>query len=101
MTEPMSVARAVALARDPDDAVREALSTDPAAPAEALALLADDPSPAIRANLLAHPGVPADLRYQVHAGLSAEAAAGDREAENALAWVRYQRSGRTACDRPE
>lgn len=97
----MSVARGVALARDPDDAVREALSTDPTAPAEALALLADDPRPAIRANLLTHPAVPADVRYQVHASLSAEAAAGDRAAENALAWLRFTRSDRTACDRPE
>ncbi|WP_367127089.1 hypothetical protein [Saccharothrix sp. HUAS TT1] len=101
MNEQMSVARGVALARDPDDSVREALSTDPAAPAEALALLADDPSPAIRANLLTNSAAPADLRYQVHASLAADAAAGDREAENALAWVRYDRSGRTACDRPE
>ncbi|WP_141982868.1 hypothetical protein [Saccharothrix saharensis] len=89
MTEPMSAA------------AREALSTDPSAPADAVAALADDPSPVIRANLLTNPAVPADLRYQVHASLAAEAAAGDREAENALAWVRYDRSGRTACDTPE
>ncbi|MFC6088859.1 hypothetical protein [Saccharothrix lopnurensis] len=100
MTEPLSASDAAALARDPDDAVREALSTNPAAPAGALALLADDPNPAIRANLLVHPNAPADLRYQVHAGLRADAAAGDREAENALAWLRYDRSGRNACDRP-
>lgn len=97
----MSVARGVALANDPDDAVREALSTNPSAPAEALALLADDPRPAIRANLLTNPAAPADVRYQVHASLSADAAAGDLEAENALAWVRYDRSGRTPCAKPK
>ncbi|MGM1062086.1 hypothetical protein [Saccharothrix sp. Mg75] len=69
--------------------------------AETLAALADDPRPDIRATLLLDPDVPAGLRYQVHAALSAEAAAGDREAESALAWVRFSRSGRTACDRPE
>ncbi|MFD7658447.1 hypothetical protein ACFV4N_31115 [Actinosynnema sp. NPDC059797] len=80
-----------------DEAAREALSTDPATPAESLVLLADDPSPAIRANLLTHPNAPADLRYQVHAGLRADAAAGDHEAETALAWLRYDRSARNAC----
>ncbi|MBY8851320.1 hypothetical protein [Saccharothrix longispora] len=70
-------------------------------PAEALAALADDPSPDIRASLLLRPDTPAELRYQVHAALAAEAAAGDRAAENALAWVRLSRSGRTACDGPE
>ncbi|MFC5052968.1 hypothetical protein [Saccharothrix xinjiangensis] len=82
------------------EAAREALSTDPATPAESLARLADDPNPAIRANLLTHPNTPAELRYQVHAGLRADAAAGNQEAETALAWLRYTRSAHTACDRP-
>lgn len=78
-----------------------ALAGDPTASAEALAGLADDPRPAVRATLLTNPALPADLRYQVHAGLRADAAAGDAEAETALAWLRYDRSDRTACDRPE
>jgi hypothetical protein len=79
----------------------ETLSTDPNTPAEELAPLVDDPRPSIRANLVTHPNAPADLRFQAHASLRADAAAGDREAENALAWLRYDRSGRNACDRPE
>ncbi len=78
-----------------------ALAGDPTASPEALSRLADDPSPAVRAALLANPSLPADLRYQVHAGLRADAAAGNGEAENLLAWLRYDRSDRTACDRPE
>ncbi|MBB5954167.1 hypothetical protein FHS29_000737 [Saccharothrix tamanrassetensis] len=51
--------------------------------------------------LLSDPEAPADARYQAHADLAAAAASGDGEAEAALQWLRWNRSDRTACDRPE
>ncbi|WP_433273101.1 hypothetical protein ACQPZF_18140 [Actinosynnema sp. CS-041913] len=52
-------------------------------------------------SVLSDPATPADARYQAHADLTAAAAAGDAEAEAALKWLRWSRSDRTACDRPE
>ncbi|MFI9812119.1 hypothetical protein [Saccharothrix variisporea] len=48
--------------------------------------------------LLTDPESPAEDRYQAHADLTAAAASGDREAEAALHYLRWNRSGRTACD---
>ncbi len=48
--------------------------------------------------LLQDPGSPADARYQAHADLTAAAAGGDVAAEVALKWLRWNRSGRSACD---
>ncbi|MBW4717644.1 hypothetical protein [Saccharothrix obliqua] len=48
--------------------------------------------------LLTNPEAAPEERYQAHADLAAAAAAGDREAEAALRWLRWNRSDRTACD---
>ena len=48
--------------------------------------------------LLSDPAAPADQRYQAHADLTAAAASGDAEAEAALRYLRWNRSGRSACD---
>jgi hypothetical protein len=48
--------------------------------------------------VLSDPEAAPDARYQAHADLTASAAAGDTSASAALQWLRWNRSGRTACD---
>ncbi|GAA0260370.1 hypothetical protein GCM10010492_71700 [Saccharothrix mutabilis subsp. mutabilis] len=48
--------------------------------------------------VLTDPASPPETRYEAHATLTAAAAAGDAQAEATLHWLRYNRSGRSACD---
>ncbi|GAA1342626.1 hypothetical protein [Saccharothrix algeriensis] len=50
--------------------------------------------------VLSDPTSAPDARYQAHADLVAAAAGGDAAAGAALEWLRWNRSGRTACDTP-
>ncbi|XVV06868.1 hypothetical protein ACQPW3_16405 [Actinosynnema sp. CA-248983] len=50
------------------------------------------------ATVLTAPDSSPEDRYQAHADLTSAAASGDPEAQATLRWLRWNRSGRSACD---